>query len=162
MVLWWESVATNGEATQSWTGSTDVLGGRLIAAGLLAWMAWIHLHLWSYGYKHVSVVGPLFLANFVAGVALALAVLAAPRRLLAPAALSGMLIAGGTLAGLAISINIGLFGFKDYFNSPFVHLSIWVECAAVVVLGALAFRAGVLRWRPSMIRPERPPGEEPL
>ena len=44
-------------------------------------------------------------------------------------------MAAGTLVSLAISINVGLFGFKDSYNAPFVHLSVWVEGAAVVVLG---------------------------
>ena len=38
-------------------------------------------------------------------------------------------MAVGTLVSLAISINVGLFGFTDSFNAPFVHLSVWVEGA---------------------------------
>ncbi len=43
--------------------------------------------------------------------------------------------------GLAISINIGLFGFKDFLNAPFARLSVWVESAAIVVLTVVAIRA---------------------
>ena len=98
-------------------------------------MGWIHLHLWSDGYKHLPSIGYLFLLNFIASVLLALGVLVVPRRYLALAAGAGALMAAGTLVSLTISINVGLLGFTDSFNAPFVHLSIWVEAAAVVVLG---------------------------
>jgi hypothetical protein len=137
----------------AWWGPADVAVARLAGAGLLAWMGWIHLHLWSVGYKHVHIVGILFLLNFIGAVALALAVLAAPTRLLSLAAAAGALTCGGTLTGLAISINIGLFKFKDSYNAPFAHLSIWVESAGVVVLIALAVRAGLIGWR--NLRPRR-------
>jgi hypothetical protein len=42
---------------------------------------------------------------------------------------------------VVISINIGLLGFTESFNAPFVHLSIWVEAAAAVVLAATALRS---------------------
>lgn len=132
-----------------WWGPLDVVVGRLAGAALLAWMGWIHLHLWSHGYKHLHIVGILFLLNFIGGVAIALAVLATATRLLILAAFAGALACGGTLAGLAISINIGLFNFKEGFNVQYVHLSIWVESAGVVVLIALAVRAGLVGWRRS-------------
>lgn len=143
-----------GRGVLDWWGPVDVVVGRLAGAALLAWMGWIHLHLWSDGYKHLHITGVLFLLDFIGGVALALAVLAAPIRLLILAATAGALGCGGTLAGLAISINIGLFKFKEGFNAPFVHLSIWVESAGVVVLLALAVRAGLFGWRRS--RPKAP------
>jgi len=127
----------------------DLIVGRLIGAGLLGWMAWIHWHLWSDGYKHLHIVGPLFLLNAIGGLLVALAVVVVPLRWLSLAAAAGALMAAGTLAGLAISINIGLFGFKDYLNAPFAHLSVGVECAAIVVLAAVAVRA----W--SVGRPRR-------
>ncbi len=108
-------------------------------------MGWIHLHLWSDGYKHLHVVGVLFLLNFIGAVVLALLILGAPFRWLALSAALGAMMAAGTLAGLAISINVGLFGFRDYLAANFVHLSIWVESAAVVVLGAVAGRAFLRR-----------------
>jgi hypothetical protein len=122
----------------------DLIAGRLIGAGLLVWMAWIHWHLWSTGYKHLHVVGPLFLVNAVGGVLVALAVLAVPARWLSLTAAAGALMAGGTLVGLAISINSGLFGFTDYLNAPFARLSVWVESAAIVVLAAVAVRAALV------------------
>jgi hypothetical protein len=130
----------------------DVLVGRIAGAGLLAWMGWIHLHLWSQGYKHIPSIGRLFLLNFIGAVALALGVLAAPRRYLAFVAASGSLMAAGTLASLIISINIGFLGFKDSSNASYAHLSIWVEAAATVVLAAVAWRGLALRRRPGSDR----------
>lgn len=126
----------------------DVLAGRIAGAALLAWMGWIHLHLWSQGYKHIPSVGHLFLLNFIGAVALALGVLAAPRRYLVLVAASGSLMAAGTLASLIISINIGFLGFKDSSHASFAHLSIWVEAAATVVLAVVAWRGLALRRRP--------------
>jgi hypothetical protein len=128
-------------------GPVDLLVGRLVGAGLLAWMAWIHLHLWKSGYKHLHIVGPSFLLNFIAGVILALAVLAVPARYVWLAAAAGALLAAGTLAGLTVSINFGLFGFKDSLEAPFAKLSIYVEVAAAVVLAAIAVRAALGRHR---------------
>jgi hypothetical protein len=119
----------------------ELVVGRVAGAGLLVWMGWIHLHLWSDGYKHVPSIGYLFLANFIVAVLLALAVLVVPRRYLALAAGAGALMAAGTLVSVVISINIGLLGFTESFNAPFVHLSIWVEAAATVVLAATALRS---------------------
>jgi hypothetical protein len=126
----------------------DLIIGRLVGAGLLIWMAWIHWHLWSTGYKHLPTIGNLFLLNAIGGVLMAVAVVAVPSRWLSLTAAAGALMAGGTLAGLALSINVGLFGFKDYLAAPFAHLSIWVESAAVVVLAAVAVRAALVGRRP--------------
>jgi hypothetical protein len=126
---------------RTWTTPPDLLVGRVIGAGLLAWMGWIHLHLWSEGYKHLPSIGPLFLLNFIAAVLLAVSVLAVPRRFLTLAAGAGALMAAGTLVSLAISINVGLLGFTDSYNAPFAHLSAWVEAAAAVVLAFTAVRS---------------------
>jgi hypothetical protein len=132
---------------RSWSVPLDLVIGRLVGAGLLLWMAWIHWHLWSTGYKHLHVVGPLFLVNAIGGVLMALAVLAVPSRWLSLTAAAGALMAGGTLVGLAISINVGLFGFKDFLNAPFARLSVWVESAAIAVLAVVALRAAIVGRR---------------
>ena len=129
--------------------STVLWAGRIAGAGLLAWMGWIHLHLWSEGYKHVGTIGPLFIANFVAAITVALVLLSVPRSdLVAVAAAMGAGLAIGTLGGLALSINVGLFGFTDSWNAPFARLSLAVEIAAAVVLLATAAGAAfTLRGR---------------
>lgn len=140
--------ATTGHPSGlGWGGPLDVVAGRLLVAGLLGWMGWIHLHLWNGGYSHVATIGPLFLANFVVAVAVALAVLVAPVRLLVPAAAAAVLTAAGTLVGLILSVNVGLFGFRDSSSAPFAHLSVWVEALAVVAGVALLARAAALSRR---------------
>ena len=131
-------------ARLSWAHPADLVAGRVAVAGLLAWMGWIHLHLWSNGYRHIPTVGPMFLANFVGAVAVALAVLAVPARLLVFAAAGAALTAAGTLGALIISVNVGLFGFRDSSNAPFAHLSIWVEALALAVSLALTARSALL------------------
>jgi hypothetical protein len=124
-----------------------LLAGRVVGAALLVWMGWIHLHLWSDGYKHLPTIGTLFILNFVGAIVLAVAVLATPPRFLALPSAAGALMAATTLVSLAISINIGLFGFTDYLDAPFVHLSIWVESAAFVVLAVTTVGSLVLTRR---------------
>lgn len=129
---------------RDWTTSPELLIGRAAGAGLLVWMGWIHLHLWNDGYKHLPSIGDLFLLNFVVAVAMAVVVLAVPRRWLTLAAGAGALLAAGTLVSLVISINVGLLGFTDSYDAPFAHLSVWVEAAAAVVLAFTALRAAPL------------------
>ncbi len=129
---------------RDWTAAPELIIGRAAGAGLLVWMGWIHLHLWNHGYKHIPSIGDLFLFNFIAAVVLAVAVPVVPARYLTLAAGAGALMAAGTLVSLTISINVGLLGFKDSFGAPFVHLSLWVEAAATVVLAATALRSAPL------------------
>jgi hypothetical protein len=140
-------MTSDAAPARSWVAPVDLVVGRIVGCGLLAWMSWIHLHLWSDGYRHLHIVGPLFLLNFIAGVLVALAVLGAPLRWLGPSALIAAVLAAGTLAALSISINMGLFGYKEYLADNFVHLSIWVESSAIVVLGAVAGRAASVAVR---------------
>ncbi len=112
--------------------------GRLVIA--LCWAgsllliisALIHLHLWAGGYRHIPTVGPLFLLQGITGIALALVVIVSRHPL---AMMGGALFALGTLGGLVLSIEVGLFGFKDSLSAPYATLSVVVESAALVILG---------------------------
>jgi hypothetical protein len=117
----------------------QLLPGRIVAAGLVVWMGWIHLHLYShYHYNHIHDIGLLFLANFVSAVVVAVALLVTPSRLLPLAGLGAAGLAAGTLAGLLISVNYGLFGFRDSFSAPFAHLSLVVEVLSIAAGLALS------------------------
>ena len=61
-------LAINRNRVREWTVPVDLLVGRVAGAGLLIWMGWIHLHLWSAGYKHLPSIGTLFLLNFIGAV----------------------------------------------------------------------------------------------
>jgi uncharacterized membrane protein YeaQ/YmgE (transglycosylase-associated protein family) len=107
----------------------------LAGAVLIIWSALIHLDLWAQGYRSISVIGPLFLAQGVASTVFAVA-LGVFRRL-------GLIVAGaalmaGTLGALILSVEIGLFGFKDSLAAPYAGMSLVVEIAGAVVLLAAA------------------------
>jgi hypothetical protein len=117
---------TSGSATLHWAV-------RIVGAALLFAMAFIHLKLWNDGYRSVSWIGPLFMANAVLGALAAIAVLVAPLRLLPWAALLGGLLEIGTLLGLVLSLTVGLLGFHESWGG-LVLPSILVEAAGFVVL----------------------------
>jgi hypothetical protein len=104
---------------------------RLTGTALLAWIGYIHLHLWAEGYRHIPTDGPLFLLDAVAGFALAAALLAWPR------ALAGLVAAGytaATLGALLISLSVGLFGFRESISASYVAQSLAIETIALVAL----------------------------
>lgn len=113
---------------------------RVVCAGLLVWVGAIHLHLWMEGYRDILTVGPLFLADAVGGFVLAAVLLVWPRPL------AGLLGAGfmiSTLGGLIISLNFGLFGFRESSEASFVIETIILESVGAVALVAWA----VAVWR---------------
>jgi hypothetical protein len=113
---------------------------RPVCAGLLIWVAVIHLHLWTEGYRDIPTVGPLFFADAVGGFLLAAVLLVWPRPL------AGLLGAGfmiSTLGGLIVSLNFGLFGFRESTEASFVIETIILE--SVGALALLAWTGAV--WR---------------
>jgi hypothetical protein len=139
---------------QLWPPAARWTANVLAAAGavLVIVSAIIHLLLWAQGYRGIAVIGPLFLAQGVVSVPLAVA-LGLYRRL-------GLLVAGAALmaataVGLLLSAQIGLFGFKDSLAAPYAGMSFVVELAGAVVL--LAAAGLVLARRP---RQRRLPSEE--
>ena len=108
-----------------------VLGLAVTGAAFLVWSAVIHLMLWSDGYKDISVIGPLFFVQAIAGIVIALAIVALRwLALIAIGAATGV----ATAAGLLLSVNVGLFGFKDSLSVPYATLSLAVEFTAAFVL----------------------------
>ena len=104
---------------------------RVGCVALLAWIGYIHLHLWLEGYRHIPTNGPLFLLDAVAGFALAAMLLAWPRPL------AGLLAAGytaATLGALLISLSVGLFGFRESISASYVVESLAIETITVLAL----------------------------
>jgi hypothetical protein len=112
-------------------------------AVLVALSALIHLHLWSTGYRHIHTIGPLFLVQAVGGLAVAVAIAVSRHYLMAVA---GTVFVAGTIAGLVISVEVGLFGFRDNLEAPYATSSLILEGAAFVVL-VLAASAASAAWR---------------
>jgi hypothetical protein len=112
-----------------------------VAGGLLiVWSSYIHFHLWqSVGYRRIPTIGSLFLLQSIAGLVLGLLILAVHR---VWTAVLGVGFAVATLVGYFISIEHGLFGFKDSSQAPFAQEALILEIAIIVVLiiaGALCF-----------------------
>ncbi len=120
---------------------------RLAAVAMLAWIGYIHLHLWQEGYRYIRTDGPLFLLDAVAAFVFAAALLAWPRPLI------GLLAAGytgSTLGALVVSLSVGLFGFHESITASFVVASLVVESITVLLL---------LGW--SVLTAARLPGAKP-
>jgi hypothetical protein len=115
-----------------------LVGGRVLGAGLLGATAAIHLHLWDTGYRGIDWIGPLFLVQAVTGFVLCVAVLVARQHWLPEVAVLGALLQVGTLVGLLLSVDVGLFGFHESTVAPLFWPSVWVEAVGLLVLVALA------------------------
>jgi hypothetical protein len=86
------------------------------------------------GYRTIPTIGPLFLLQGIAGVLLAVLLLLW-RRLIVVVAGAGFMVA--TIGGLLVSVNFGLFGFRDTFAAPYAGLSLVLESAGAVVLAVV-------------------------
>jgi hypothetical protein len=104
---------------------------RLVSVGLLSALGWVHLHLWQVGYRHIPTIGTLFLVAAVSAVTVAVAMLVWPSRFVG---LLGIGAAIGILAGLIVSINVGLFGFTESSSAPFAVESIVLEISTAITL----------------------------
>jgi predicted lipoprotein with Yx(FWY)xxD motif len=133
---------TGGVVTVMDTARGPGAGLRLIlrfgGAGLLIATAAIHLDLYLTGYRTIPTIGWLFLLQVIAGFLLGLLVLATGDRLIAAA---GALFALSTLGGYLISVQFGLFGFKEVRTTAGIWAGI-LEVLAFVLLAALAALPG--------------------
>jgi hypothetical protein len=107
----------------------------VVAAVFIAISAVIHLHLWMNGYRRIPTIGPLFFAQVIAGFLMAAFVLVT--RKVGSAGMAFGFVAS-TLGGFILSIQIGLFGFKDSFSAPYAHMAFIVEIVALVLLATSA------------------------
>jgi hypothetical protein len=112
-------------------------------AAMLVWSAVIHLMLWSDGYKDIPTIGPLFLAQGVVSIVIAVA-LAIFRRLALMAA--GAVTLAATAVGLLLSVHIGLFGFQESMAVPYADSSLVVEFAGAGLLVIAAAGIMVGHW----------------
>jgi hypothetical protein len=110
---------------------------RLLGAGLLLAISGIHFHLWQEGYDGIDVIGPAFLMQTVLGLGGAMLLIVTPLRWLHWVALLDLAFAAGSLGALLITTTVGMFGFVETTTATLWWETLWVEIAAIVVLGAL-------------------------
>ena len=116
----------------------------LVGAALLVWSSAIHIELWADGYDSIPTIGPLFLAQGIGGIVVALAV-AVFRRLAVLAA--GAVTLAATAVGLLLSVYTGLFGYQESLAVPYAVSSLVIEFtgAAVLVVAAVVLLAAPRR-----------------
>ncbi|WP_445183593.1 hypothetical protein ACTXG6_34835 [Pseudonocardia sp. Cha107L01] len=131
--------ATAGAAGHG--GQRTPIVWQVLSALLLLAMGGIHLALifqWASG-----LLGVLFGLNAIGGLVLAIAMLAARRRLLRLASSLSLLFMAGTLLALVLALTAGPFGITERLSTPLVVPTLVVESIGTVVLAittALMFR----------------------
>src|SRR6202020_3397889 len=107
---------------------------RVAGSGLLIATAAIHLDLYLTGYRTIPTIGWPFLLQVIAAFALGLLVLVTRSRLVAAA---GALFALSTLGGYLLTVQFGVFGFREVRTTAGVVAGI-IEVLAFAVLAYLA------------------------
>jgi predicted lipoprotein with Yx(FWY)xxD motif len=110
---------------------------RIAGAGLLIATAAIHLDLYLTGYRTIPTIGWLFLLQVIAGFALGALVLVTRGSLVRLVAAAGAGFALSTLGGYLLSVQFGLFGFREVRTTAGIVAGI-IEVAAFAALAALA------------------------
>jgi hypothetical protein len=102
---------------------------RIIAAIAVLVSAYVHLHEWTAGMRHVHVIGPLFVVNIVAGVVIA-GLLLTWKHWLAPFLAAGF--GASTLGGFALATtSAGLFGDHEKWQGGWIWLAAASEAVAI-------------------------------
>lgn len=133
-----------------WLAATR--GARYVGAAAIMLTGADHLE--QYYRDHYSVIptiGTLFLLNFASSALVALMLLAPLERLgrrlgewlLVLAALGGIGIAGGSLAGLIVSETTGLFGFMESGFREAIALSVVFETITLITLLGYAIATAI-------------------
>jgi hypothetical protein len=126
----------------SYGGLRSLMAWQVAGAVLLVAMAVIHLYLVVIGTG--GVLGVLYVLNVIGGLVLAVALVAAPRRLVLAASVLSLLFMAGTLLALVLALTVGLFGITEVIDGLLVVPALVVESIGVVVLAvttAFASRA---------------------
>lgn len=135
------------------------VAARYLGAAALLGVGLDHLEQYSAEhYSAIPTIGTLFALNFVAAALIAGALAAPVQRLPGRAgrivlpllSVGGIGVAAGSLVGLLLSENTGLFGFMETGYRPAVLLSIGLEATTIALLGVHLAARG---------RPHRPRAE---
>jgi hypothetical protein len=122
---------------------------RVLSAIVLLTVGGIHIYLVFNGVG--GTLGVLFVLNGIAGLVLAIGMLALRGRMLQLAVVLSLLFVIATLASLLLALTVGLFGIHEVWTFMLVPQTIVVESIGIVVL---AVACGVLlRRRHAEARP---------
>ena len=114
---------------------------RMLAAAGVVVSGAVHLWLWFDGFRTISVIGPAFMVNAVAGVVIA-ALLLLWSHWVPLLLASGF--AASTLAAFVISATVGLFGVHEVWTGWAVLTAAASEIVALVAsIAALVHEYGV-------------------
>jgi hypothetical protein len=129
---------------------TVAIAARYLGAAALLAVGLDHLDQFSADhYSAIPTIGTLFALNFASAALLAVGLAVPVQRLpgraghvaVAVLGLAGIAVAAGSLAGLLLSENTGLFGFMETGYRPAILLSIGLEATTIALLSAhLALR----------------------
>jgi hypothetical protein len=131
------------------THARSLTATRTVGAIALLVIGGIHYQQYRYAfYSVIPTIGMLFIANFVAGTALGLLLLAPVKTRLGHlgklldqlAALAGVGLAAGGLAALLISEHTPLFGFMEHGYRFVIVLTIASEATAIALLTLFLIR----------------------
>ena len=103
-----------------------------VAAVAVAIGGYEHYHLWSGGYDAIPTIGTMFLLNVIGSVTVVALFLARRFTLFALGAVS---IAVGSIVGILLSRNGGLFGFQELGYDATATVTILAESIATVLAG---------------------------
>lgn len=135
---------------------TVALVARYLGALALLGVGIDHIEQYSNDYySEIPTIGTLFALNFAAATVVGLGLLAPVGRfagrwsrvVLTLLAVSGVGIAAGSLAGLLIAENGVLFGFSEQGYREAIVISIALEAATIILLGAFAVLSAARRPR---------------
>ena len=102
---------------------------RWITAAAVLVSAYVHLKEWIDGFRHVDVIGPLFIVNVVAGVVIAI-LLVTWRHWMPPFLAFGF--GAATLGGFVIAATWGLFGDHEQWQGDYVWTAAVTEAIAII------------------------------
>ncbi|MCU1524043.1 MAG: hypothetical protein JWO18_937 [Microbacteriaceae bacterium] len=105
---------------------------RILSAIVLFAIGGIHLFLVFDGVG--GVLGVLFILNAIAGIVLAIGMLALRGRLLKLAAVLSLLFTIASLLALVLALTVGLFGITETWSFTLVPETVVIDAIGVVVL----------------------------
>ena len=121
----------------SQTGLRVVWVMRILSALALVAAGGIHLYLALNGVG--GILGVLFILNFVAGLVLAIGMLALRGRLLQLTTVLSLLFLIATLLALVLALTVGLFGITQEWDFMLVPETVIVESVGILILAVTTF-----------------------